>query len=470
MLFCGRRYVLTAAGFLRSSAMDQAARSGFYGSSLQARTGYRAPRSCLLAASTFWVTLERAGIEASDEALWKSGVFDAEVHPDLPPAWTIAELLRYYLRRAKEAMLGAKGNRGTTNTLGGGGGGGREAVATTTTGVCTPPSSGNDGELCQEGDGGGSYLVRTVPVQISRMEELRTRLAAAAGVDSTGAAIEGCRPANALLLVSGSHPGRRLPLMRHFLPDVYDELRLATSMRDSGHLPKRLAFWVVANPMVEADEAGVQRARKKVELGAEVIVTQPPLVWESFERWLRGVDATGALATGATLTNIGDKSAGEETPLSTRESGPDGRHRPGAAAGRGETRGAAVLVGLPVITSPQGVRFWLHLCGVDNNPGICEKTFEAFGNMPPTAQQTEQEAGATSDPSFGSEKTLDKAKVSPYGEAWLEATMSKLKSLDDCGLGVAGVHVMAPGLGPRRRASELAIRGVFGSSSRRGRE
>lgn len=52
----------------------------------------------------------------------------------------------------------------------------------------------------------------------------------------------------------------------------------------SGHLPKRLALWVVANPMLEADEAGVERVRKKVELGAEVIVTQPPLVWESFER------------------------------------------------------------------------------------------------------------------------------------------------------------------------------------------
>lgn len=52
----------------------------------------------------------------------------------------------------------------------------------------------------------------------------------------------------------------------------------------SGHLPKRLAFWAVANPMVEADEEGVERVRKKVELGAEVIVTQPPLVWEFFER------------------------------------------------------------------------------------------------------------------------------------------------------------------------------------------
>lgn len=130
-----------------------------------------------------------------------------------------------------------------------------------------------------------------------------------------------------------------------------------------------------------------------------------------------------------------------------------------------------MLVGLPVITSPQGVRFWLHLCGVDNNPGICEKAFEAFANSPPTAQQPEQEAGATADPSFGSGNTLERTKASSYGEAWLEATMSKLKSFDgDCGFRVAGVHVMAPGQGPRQRASELASRGVFGSSPRRGQE
>lgn len=36
--------------------------------------------------------------------------------------------------------------------------------------------------------------------------------------------------------------------------------------------------------MTEADEAGVDRVRKKVELGADVILTQPPLVWETFER------------------------------------------------------------------------------------------------------------------------------------------------------------------------------------------
>ena len=54
--------------------------------------------------------------------------------------------------------------------------------------------------------------------------------------------------------------------------------------RISGHLPKGLAFWVVANPLTEADDAGVDRIRRKVNLGAEVILTQPPLAWKPFER------------------------------------------------------------------------------------------------------------------------------------------------------------------------------------------
>lgn len=143
-----------------------------------------------------------------------------------------------------------------------------------------------------------------------------------------------------------------------------------------------------------------------------------------------------------------------------------------------------MLVGLPVITSPRGLRFWLDLCGVGNNPVVCQEAFEAFGNSPSIAQQPEPrkeggEAGTTTTTdsslgSFGRESRSapgsETARAPSYGQAWFETTMSKLKSLDDGGLRVAGVHVMAPGPGPRRRASELASRGVFGTSRRRGRE
>lgn len=68
---------------------------------------------------------------------------------------------------------------------------------------------------------------------VDRMQALRHRLATAAGVDANGAALASVgRPPDALLLLSGSHPVRRLLFAKRILPDVYDELRLATSMRD----------------------------------------------------------------------------------------------------------------------------------------------------------------------------------------------------------------------------------------------
>lgn len=51
---------------------------------------------------------------------------------------------------------------------------------------------------------------------------------------------------------------------------------------------------------------------------------------------------------------------------------------------------------------------------------------------------------------------------SPFGQVWFETTMSKLKDLGGDGSRVAGVHVMAPGPGPRGRAEALVRAGVFG--------
>lgn len=162
-----------------------------------------------------------------------------------------------------------------------------------------------------------------------------------------------------------------------------------------------------------------------------------------------------------------------------------------ATAGRGGgRRRAALLVGLPVITSPKGLRFWLDLCGVGNNPGLCKRAFEAFGNNPPipTTKQPQQPlveerekadaaipadtrlgntgSGKLSPSGFAGENAF--ASSPPYGQAWLETTFSRLIGLHE--MGVAGVHVMAPGRGPRRRAIELASRGVFGPPRRRQQE
>lgn len=62
-------------------------------------------------------------------------------------------------------------------------------------------------------------------------QELEERLASATGVDSRGATLKDVRPADALLLLSGGHPLRRLPFMGTLFFDTFDALRLATSMR-----------------------------------------------------------------------------------------------------------------------------------------------------------------------------------------------------------------------------------------------
>ncbi|CAM9525636.1 unnamed protein product [Ectocarpus sp. 8 AP-2014] len=469
MYYC-RRHFFAMAGLLCASA----------GSRVRSRTCTDAllsatfRRGCAAAARPtppvaaarvdFVVTLERAVVtDIEDGALWKSGVFDAEIHPDLPPAGTMAGLVRCYLRRAKAAVCEMRpdGNSDSSSE-------GEKAAGsdTDTVGRC----------VAKEGNEGG-YLVRTVPVQLSRRkardaaDELRRRLAVAAGVDAEGAKVRNVRPADALLLVSGSHPGRRLPFAKSFLPDVYDELRLATSMRNSGQLPKGLALWAVANPLAEADEAGVDRVRKKVELGAEVILTQPPLAWELFERWLQGVHASGALGRSAAARNAGLAKTGEETDATVKmfaTSGSTGeerstRHPLATAEGRrGGDPAARILVGLPVITSPKGLRFWLDLCGLHDKHRVCKQAFEAFGQPSSVVARAGSEEPHAHPAGEKPATAVAGSPPSPYGQEWLETTMLKLKSLDGSGLGVAGVHLMAPGRAPRRRAIQLAATGFFG--------
>ena len=64
---------------------------------------------------------------------------------------------------------------------------------------------------------------------LCQTKELRQRLAAAAGVDSKGAAIEGCRPANALLLVSATRA--RIARCRYFAQREDGVIQLAVWTR-----------------------------------------------------------------------------------------------------------------------------------------------------------------------------------------------------------------------------------------------
>lgn len=69
-------------------------------------------------------------------------------------------------------------------------------------------------------------------VSLQKNKGIRRRLADAAGVDSEGLQLKATRPADALLIMSGSHPLRRLPLLKRAFLDVNDGIKLASSMRD----------------------------------------------------------------------------------------------------------------------------------------------------------------------------------------------------------------------------------------------
>lgn len=121
-----------------------------------------------------------------------------------------------------------------------------------------------------------------------------------------------------------------------------------------------------------------------------------------------------------------------------------------------------------MITSPSGLGFWLELCGVDKCDRICKDAFAALEKTkivtPVNHAECKYTGSSTStevDISSGVRTTHGNIKdeVFPYGRAWFETTLLKLQGLDR--LGVAGVHVMAPGPGPRRRAKELLDSGVF---------
>ena len=69
------------------------------------------------------------------------------------------------------------------------------------------------------------------------------------------------RSADALLLVSGSHPVRGALAWSGVLQDSVAALRLAHSLREQGLLPPQTSLWAVANPLVDAADTLERKAR-----------------------------------------------------------------------------------------------------------------------------------------------------------------------------------------------------------------
>lgn len=221
---------------------------------------------------------ERSGVDA---ALWSTGAFHAQVYPDLPLAATWAQLVQKAL---------------TQDTDTGG----------TTEHTITPGRAQQD-----------SCLVRTVAAQCRSRKDIQERMRAAcfpADAMST--------PASALLLVSGSHPARQLPLASTWLQNSMAMLQDAKAMRAAGYLPPDVSLWAVENPLVNPPE----RALAKVAAGAEVLLTQPPFDREQGELWFGKLRDEGF-----------------------------GNH-------------AKVFAGVPMASSAGNLEFWLRLCGVHDSP------------------------------------------------------------------------------------------------------
>ena len=186
---------------------------------------------------------------------------------------------------------------------------------------------------------GGAARVQTVPAQLAprwgRGAALRGRLREAAAAGGGGGA--GTSAPEALLLVSGGHPWRTR-LTRPLLASSFDLLRAAAHLREAGDLPARTALWAVENPL---RERGAGRLERKLEAGAETVITQPPLLRGRFEAWWGDLQA------------------------------------------RGLHRDANVLVGVPFLTSPENLRFWLRLADCDPGDPEAGPYLRALAAHPP---------------------------------------------------------------------------------------
>lgn len=123
--------------------------------------------------------LERAvgGRAGVDDELWRSPSFRAQVYPDLPVASTVAGLL--------QRSLGGGSNNSST-------------PGAPPHSLAAAPNTSTD-----------KWTVQTVAAQLRSEDQLRALILEAATASGGEA---GAGPgADALLLVSGSHPGRGLP-------------------------------------------------------------------------------------------------------------------------------------------------------------------------------------------------------------------------------------------------------------------
>lgn len=178
-------------------------------------------------------TLERAVGEVAgiDDGLWKQGVFDGAVYPDLP-------------------IIGPAMNAAIESQI--------------------------QKQLDDEKTDG--WVVRTVAAQCLSEKDIHAR------VESVGKLVGRAEGKGAMLCVSGGDPCRKMPFWKDGAKDSVYMLEYARKMKAEGRIPADVSLWAVANPMLDS----VDSYARKVGAGAEVFLTQPPFLPTS-EEWFASV-------------------------------------------------------------------------------------------------------------------------------------------------------------------------------------
>ncbi|KAF5841111.1 hypothetical protein DUNSADRAFT_14286 [Dunaliella salina] len=218
------------------------------------------------------LTLERSVGRSfgADDSLRSTRAFGAEVFPDLPSATTWGSMWR----KLKESALSPIAAPAQQN-----------GVSTSS------PAVQGEADVQPE-----ALKVMTVAANLRSMQEIEKRILSIVPSPAKRAEPSGAsdkmsgRAADALLLVSGSHPVRTLPGSNLLLPSSLNILEASNQLKRAGAIAPTTQLWAVANPNVERDAS---LAEQKVAKGATLFLTQPPFDMDSFAAWVEDARARG---------------------------------------------------------------------------------------------------------------------------------------------------------------------------------
>lgn len=301
-----------------------------------------------------------------DEQLWNTGSFIAGVYPDLPVATSWKEIADSFLGQRR---------------------GGGESSRPQTPKHKHPLSS--------------RWTIQTIAAQCRSQTTLETIMKQTCNntknkncdnIKSTAA--------DALLLLSGGHPARRLPGANLLLNDSFKLLKLASYLKSTEQIPNTVSLWAVENPLVSPPS----RLKAKVDAGADVILTQPPLLPDQSAAFFEQAAADGTMER------------------------------------------AKIMIGVPMAPSVGNLDFWLRLADARNLPEA-----EAVLNSFPRQRNTKKNSDS---------KEKEKGEDEEYWNRVKEWNVEFIKKSLNIP-GAAGLHVMPLTAAARKMTMELLQEGAF---------